>query len=59
MQKINDVIYIDSPTTSCDGGHHGVGHPRVFLTCEKTGRIMCPYCSQVFSWVPHPELNQN
>lgn len=55
MQKINDVIYIDTQITSCDGGHHGMGHPRVFLTCEKAERVVCPYCSQVYSCLDHPE----
>ena len=45
----SDVKVITSPVVACDGDSaSGSGHPRVFLTVEKTGEIVCPYCSRTY-----------
>lgn len=33
---------------ACDGGEGALGHPRVFLTLDKGGKIECPYCDRLF-----------
>lgn len=38
----------DSPKIACDGGKDASGHPRVFLTVGKDGRVDCPYCGKRF-----------
>ena len=44
-----DVHLVTSGTVACDGNNAaGMGHPRVFLTLEKNGEIVCPYCSRTF-----------
>jgi uncharacterized Zn-finger protein len=46
---IQDIIYIDTEKTRCDGGKDSLGHPRVFLAIPKDGNeITCPYCSKKF-----------
>lgn len=32
----------------CDGGGGPLGHPLIYLNLEKTGTVVCPYCSKVF-----------
>lgn len=29
---------------SCDGGHPGLGHPRVYINLDKPGTHACGYC---------------
>ncbi len=31
---------------ACDGTGGALGHPRVFLTMNKSGQIDCPYCGK-------------
>lgn len=35
-------------TVSCEGGSDDLSHPNVYLTLEKTGVAVCPYCSKKF-----------
>ena len=45
----SDIQTITSPVIACDGDDvEGSGHPRVFLTVEKNGEIVCPYCSRTY-----------
>lgn len=46
--KAQTPIYVQEKKFSCDGGSEALGHPRVFLTIEKTGEIDCPYCGRHF-----------
>ncbi|TGW14824.1 zinc-finger domain-containing protein [bacterium NHP-B] len=40
------------PIARCQGeGNHG--HPVVFLNLQPSGRVVCPYCSQVFESPQH------
>ncbi|MEQ8193627.1 MAG: zinc-finger domain-containing protein, partial [Rhodospirillales bacterium] len=43
-----ETVYVESKTVSCDGSGGPLGHPRVFLSLEKDGEIVCPYCSRRF-----------
>ncbi|KHN82316.1 putative NADH dehydrogenase [ubiquinone] iron-sulfur protein 6, mitochondrial [Toxocara canis] len=36
----------------CDGGHPGLGHPRVYINLDKPGNHACGYCGQKF-YNPH------
>jgi uncharacterized Zn-finger protein len=47
-----EEFYVDSKSVACDGGGGVLGHPRVFLAIEETGRIECPYCSRRFVYDP-------
>ncbi len=47
MQPI-ETIYIETREVGCDGGG-ALGHPLVYITLDKDGRAMCPYCSRQFA----------
>ncbi len=48
MNKVIEEIKVDSKTVACDGGGGQLGHPRVFLAIDESGRVTCPYCGQIF-----------
>jgi len=43
-----ETIYIDEMVAVCNGGEGPLGHPRVYLNLEPSGKIECPYCSRLF-----------
>jgi uncharacterized Zn-finger protein len=43
-----EVFYVDGDSAACDGGCGALGHPRVYLAIDKSGRATCPYCGRVF-----------
>jgi uncharacterized Zn-finger protein len=43
-----ETLEIDTPKIACDGGKGASGHPRVFLTVGKDGKVDCPYCGKRF-----------
>jgi uncharacterized Zn-finger protein len=43
-----EVYYVDGDSAACDGGCGALGHPRVYLAINRTGRATCPYCGRVF-----------
>jgi uncharacterized Zn-finger protein len=43
-----EILTVDGHDVSCDGGGGALGHPRVFLSLEKEGRVECPYCDRLF-----------
>jgi len=46
---VSDIHVVTSSVVACDGDTaNGGGHPRVFLTLEKHGEIVCPYCSRTY-----------
>ena len=47
-----EVYVIEGPSVDCDGGGGALGHPRVFLTFDSSGRIDCPYCGRKFERQP-------
>ena len=34
---------------SCNGGEGALGHPKVFLDMGENDKILCPYCSKLFT----------
>ena len=43
-----ETVIVDRQDVSCDGGGGALGHPRVYLTLERGGRVECPYCDRLF-----------
>ena len=43
-----DTVVVDRQDVSCDGDGGALGHPRVYLTLERGGRVECPYCDRLF-----------
>jgi len=41
-----ETLIVDHSHTACDGGRGSLGHPRVYLTLDKSGTIDCPYCGR-------------
>lgn len=48
--EAGETIVAEGPSVDCDGG--ALGHPRVFLTFDQSGRIDCPYCGLKFERRP-------
>ena len=47
-ETVPETITVDRRDVSCDGGGGALGHPRVYLTLERGGRVECPYCDRLF-----------
>lgn len=43
-----EVIEVGEREVACDGGGGALGHPKVYLTLERSGEIDCPYCDRRF-----------
>jgi uncharacterized Zn-finger protein len=43
-----ETVTIDTSVAACDGGDDALGHPRVYLNLEPSGKAECPYCSRLF-----------
>ena len=43
-----ETILVHSVEVACDGGEGALGHPRVYLHMDETGRVECPYCDRLF-----------
>ena len=37
---------------SCNGDGGALGHPQIWLTFGKDGKVICPYCSKIFEAQP-------
>lgn len=55
MSVIAEPIKVDTKTIACDGGGGQLGHPRVYLAIDDDQKATCPYCGQVFIYVPGKE----
>ncbi len=44
---VNEIIKVKNNRVGCDGGID-FGHPLVYLSLDKKGEIMCPYCSKKY-----------
>ena len=42
-----EVVEVEGMDVHCDGGG-ALGHPRVYLSLAKDGRVECPYCDRLF-----------
>ena len=43
-----ETIKVKEKRVACDGGGGALGHPRVYLTLDKDGKIDCPYCDRLY-----------
>lgn len=43
-----ETIKTKDHRVACDGGEGALGHPRVYLTLDKDGKIDCPYCDRQY-----------
>ena len=39
---------VTTKTVACDGDEGALGHPRVFLTMDASGKVECPYCDRLY-----------
>lgn len=46
MAQALETIVVETTRVGCDGGGGALGHPLVYLTVGKEGRVDCPYCSR-------------
>ena len=46
-----EIIHVQTPAISCDGGDGAYGHPKVYLRIMAQ-QILCPYCSRLFVLEP-------
>jgi uncharacterized Zn-finger protein len=53
MRDTIEVCYIDGDSAVCDGGCGVLGHPKVYMAIDHTGRVTCSYCGRLF--VRNPE----
>ena len=42
-----EIVVVETSVVACDGGG-ALGHPRVALSLDRTGKIDCPYCGRRF-----------
>ncbi len=45
-----ETMTVSTTSVACDGGEGPLGHPRVYLTLARNGRIDCPYCGRRYVW---------
>jgi uncharacterized Zn-finger protein len=48
MPDTIEVCYIDGDSAACDGGCGSLGHPKVYMAIDHTGRVTCSYCGRLF-----------
>jgi uncharacterized Zn-finger protein len=48
MQDTIEVCYVDGESAVCDGGCGVLGHPKVYMAIDHTGRVTCSYCGRLF-----------
>jgi uncharacterized Zn-finger protein len=53
MRDTIEVCYVDGDSAVCDGGCGVLGHPKVYMAIDHTGRVTCSYCGRLF--VRNPE----
>jgi uncharacterized Zn-finger protein len=53
MPDTIEVCYVDGASAVCDGGGGVLGHPKVYMAIDHTGRVTCSYCGRLF--VRNPE----
>ena len=52
-----EEIYTNKKEVSCNGGV--LGHPKIYLSMEKGGEVVCPYCSKKFIFSKEPLSRRN
>ena len=48
MPETIEVCYVDANSVACDGGCGPLGHPKVYMAIDRTGRVTCAYCGRLF-----------
>ena len=48
MRYTIEVCYVDGDSAVCDGGCGVLGHPKVYMAIDHTGRVTCSYCGRLF-----------
>jgi uncharacterized Zn-finger protein len=48
MRDTIEVCYIDGDSAVCDGGCGVLGHPKVYMAIDHSGRVTCSYCGRLF-----------
>jgi uncharacterized Zn-finger protein len=48
MPETIEVCYVEADSVACDGGCGPLGHPRVYMAIDRTGRVTCAYCGRLF-----------
>jgi uncharacterized Zn-finger protein len=48
MPETIEVCYVDADSVACDGGCGPLGHPKVYMAIDRTGRVTCAYCGRLF-----------
>lgn len=48
MPETIEVCYVDGDSVACDGGCGALGHPKVYMAIDRTGRVTCAYCGRLF-----------
>jgi uncharacterized Zn-finger protein len=48
MRDTIEVCYTEGDSAVCDGGCGVLGHPKVYMAIDHTGRVTCSYCGRVF-----------
>lgn len=41
-----ETVVVTTQKVACDGDEGPLGHPRVYLTMDKSGQVECPYCDR-------------
>jgi uncharacterized Zn-finger protein len=61
MQSLTapETLYVDTTTVACDGGDGVLGHPRVFLKIDESGKVECPYCDRLYILKPGHASDQH
>ena len=51
MDDKDNIVKVDPDieTICCDGGQDGLGHPAVYYTFNNENKIVCSYCSRIFT----------
>jgi uncharacterized Zn-finger protein len=39
-----EIRIVHAARIACDGGGEALGHPRIYLSLAKSGKVVCPYC---------------
>jgi uncharacterized Zn-finger protein len=45
--QATEIVHVQTPIVSCDGGVGPLGHPLVYLRITDK-QVTCPYCSKLF-----------
>jgi uncharacterized Zn-finger protein len=48
MPDTIEICYVDGDSAVCDGGCGVLGHPKVYMALDQTGRVTCSYCGRLF-----------